>query len=262
VFRAKSGLIKINGINFNIDLELDSAMHSMYFGSYQPEITSLLKRFLREGDTFIDIGSNVGYISAFALGLVGKAGNVHSFEPVPQYFSRLRKIQEDNLDYSLHVNEVAVGKHEGTAKIAVTNLRNIGWNTMVPDFMSKNTIGEEIEISVIRLTDYLSTKDVQNLRLVKIDTEGFEFQVIKGFQEYLRKMEDPPILIIEIAPSAYPKLNSTGSEFAHFMSELGYVALSIDCVHNVQVDKLDKTTDVVFIPRAISNRVHNVIMKK
>jgi FkbM family methyltransferase len=255
VFRAKSGLIEVNGINFNIDIELDASMSNMYFGCYETELTNLLYRFLRKGDTFIDIGANVGYISTYALGLVGRDGNVHAFEPVPQYLSRLRKIQEDNPGYSLHVNGVAVGEREGTANIAVTNLRNIGWNTMVPEFMSKDTIKEEIEISVIRLTDYLSDRDVQNLRLVKIDTEGFEFPVMKGFQEYLRKMKELPILIIEIAPSAYPRLNSTCGEFERFMSELGYVSRSIDCVNDVQIDKLDRTTDVVFIPRNSAQRI-------
>ena len=97
VFRAKSGLIKINGINFNIDLELDPAMRLMYFGSYQYEITDILKRFLRKGDTFVDIGANIGYISTFALGLVGQSGEVHSFEPVPRFFARLNLVKKDNL---------------------------------------------------------------------------------------------------------------------------------------------------------------------
>lgn len=251
MFRAKSGLIKVNGINFHIDLELDPTMSSMYFGFYSYPLTSILRKLLREGDTFIDVGANVGYISAFALGLVGKSGSVHAFEPVPQNLARLRKVQEDNPDYSLHVNGVAVGEREGKASIAVTNLHNIGWNTMVPDFMSKDTIREEIEVRVIRLTDYLSANGVWNLCLVKIDTEGFEFPVMKGFLEYLHKVKKLPILIIEIAPSAYPKLGSTCGDFVHFMSELGYVSRSIDCAHDVQIDRLDKTTDVVFFPKNI-----------
>ena len=253
VFRAKSELVKVNGINFNIDLELDPEMRNMYFESYQYELTRLLGKFLRKGDTFIDVGANVGYISAFALGLVGKAGSVHAFEPVPQYFARLRKIPEDNPDYCLHVNDVALGEREGTARIAVSDVRNIGWNTMVPGLMSEDAIGEELEIDVIRLTDYLSARDVQNLRVVKIDTEGFEFPVMKGFQEYLRNMEELPVLVIEINPLTYEKVDSTLSEFAHFMADLGYVSRSIDCVHVVQVDKVDRLVDVVFIPRTIAS---------
>ena len=63
-------------------------------------------KYLKEGDTFIDIGANVGYISVFAMGLVGKTGSVHSFEPVPQYFNRLKIIKEDNPGYNFYLNEL------------------------------------------------------------------------------------------------------------------------------------------------------------
>jgi FkbM family methyltransferase len=259
VFRAKSGLIKINGINFDIDLELDPAMRIMYFGCYQYEITDILERFLRKGDTFVDIGANIGYISTFALGLVGQSGNVHSFEPVSQYFSRLKQIQQDNPEYNLHVTNKAVGEIKGTATIAVNNIGNIGWNTMVPNFMEKETIREELAIDVIKLTDYLDENDVQNIRLIKIDTEGFEYPVMKGLQEYLQKIEDNsllPIFIIEVVPSAYPKLKSSCAEFTQFMLELSYVSRSIDNIHRaVHVENLDQTTDVVFIPKKIMEEI-------
>lgn len=249
--KAKSGRIQINGINFNIDLELDAVMRSMYFGSYQFEITRLLKRFLRDGDTFIDVGANIGYISAFALGLVGKAGEVHSFEPVPQYLEKLQKIQKDNPAYRHHINGVALGENEGAAIISVTNLKNIGWNTMVPGLMSKDTIKEEIGITVSTLDRYLSQRNIQRLRFVKIDTEGYEFPVIKGFQQYLRSTKELPILVIEVAPTAYPGLKSSLAEFSDFMKNLGYIAWSIDLANLVEVKKLKETTDVVFLPRSL-----------
>jgi FkbM family methyltransferase len=249
LFQAKSGLIKINGVNFSIDVELDPAMRKMYFGSYEYELTNTMKKFLKEGDTFIDIGANVGYISAFALGLVGKTGAVHSFEPVPKYFECLKKVKKDNPDYNIFINDAAVGEIEGTSKIAVTNLRNIGWNTMVPNFMEKSTISEEIEIKVLRLSDYLKTNYVKNLSLIKIDTEGFEFPVMKGLKEYLLGAKILPNIIIEIAPGAYPHLNNSLSEFAQFMKELGYVSKSINCKKPINAAALNKTTDVVFVPK-------------
>jgi FkbM family methyltransferase len=234
-------------------------MRIMYFGSYQYEITDILQRFLRKGDTFVDIGANIGYISTFALGLVGQSGNVHSFEPVPRYFDRLKQIQQNNPEYNLYVTNKAVGEIKGTATIAVNNIGNIGWNTMVPNFMEKETIEKELAIDVIKLTDYLNKNEVNRIRLIKIDTEGFEFPVMKGLQGYLHKIEDNsllPIIIIEVAPSAYPKLNSSLAEFAQFMSELGYAPRSIDNFHRVvQVDNLDQTTDVLFIPKNIFEEI-------
>jgi len=103
------------------------------------------------GDVFVDVGANIGYISAIALGLVGQSGVVHSFEPVPDYFMRLKNIPAANRGYRHIVNQCALGERDGSAKIAVTNTSNIGWNTMVPKFMSAETTKEKIEVPVKRL---------------------------------------------------------------------------------------------------------------
>lgn len=248
VLTAKSGIIQINGINFNVDIDLDPAMHSMYFSIYEPKVTDILKRSLRHGDTFIDVGANVGYISAFALGLVGKTGSIHSFEPVPQFFRRLQRIKNDNPGYNIFLNNTALGEHDHIAQISVTNLNNIGWNTMVPGFMSQNTVKENLWITVTTLDHYVFEHNMERINLVKIDTEGYEFQVIKGFQHYLRSVAELPILVVEIAPAAYPLLNSSLAEFSDFMQELGYVAKSEDLENFVKLEEIEKTTNVVFLP--------------
>ncbi len=97
----KSGEISLNGVQFYFDPALYPASQAMYYQVYQYNITSILKKFLREGDIFIDIGANIGYMAAYALGLVGKTGEVHAFEPVPKYFAKLLNIKQFNPSYHL-----------------------------------------------------------------------------------------------------------------------------------------------------------------
>lgn len=245
-----SAEICLNGIHFRIDFDLDPAMKNMYYGVYETEIIALLKKYLKAGDVVIDVGANVGYISAFALGLVGKRGEVHAFEPVPQYFERLLNIQRDNVDYSFFANNFAAGEKDSISTIAVTNIKNIGWNTMVPDFMQKETIKEEIEVSIKRLDDYLSSNKIDNVRLIKIDTEGYEFPVFKGFQQYLCNVKHLPIIIVEICPAAYPKLNLSVSDFSETISEYGYVPYSINLKQKVDITAFTVTTNVVLLPKS------------
>ena len=247
---ARSGRIQVNGVNFDIDLGLDPRVRQMFYGTYGAEVTGVLRRFLRPGDAFIDAGANIGYITAFGLGLVGRAGEVHAFEPVPRYARRLRQVQTDNPESHLRVNEMALGETPGTAAIAITSLPNIGWNTMVPDFMSVESVDETIQVEVTTLDAYVAENRIPRLRLVKIDTEGFEFPVLKGFLGYLRSANTPPVLVVEIAPSAYPRLGSSLAELASFMTDIGYVAHDVTLDHLVDVPSLDRTTDVVFLPRA------------
>ncbi|MFK0729779.1 MAG: FkbM family methyltransferase [Gloeotrichia echinulata IR180] len=249
LFQPKSGRILLNSVAFDIELDLDPVMRAMYFGAYQMHVASFMKKHLKKGDIFIDVGANVGYISAYAMGLIGQTGQVHAFEPVTEYFERLKNVQKNNPDYRLYINKVALGEREGISTIAVTNVRNIGWNTMVPGFMSEDTIKEEIEIPVTTLDSYLSSNEIDRVRLVKIDVEGFEFPVIKGFQKYLREAKELPILLVEVAPIAYHKLDASIDEFTNFMSDLGYVAVSLDLKHEIEVSALKETTDVVFMPK-------------
>jgi FkbM family methyltransferase len=221
----------------------------MYRGTYQSKVTRLLKRFLRDGDTFIDVGANVGYVSAFGLGLVGKTGQVHAFEPVPRYFDLLRRVQQDNPSFRLDVNGTALGDKPGVATIAVTKLPNMGWNTMVPDFMNARDVAETVEVPVTTLDAYLAEKQIRRLRLVKIDTEGYEFPVLRGFVRTLREMEEPPILIVEIAPGAAAKLGVSRDDLPRFMRELDYECLDVDLTARVEITDLQRTTDVTFVPR-------------
>jgi FkbM family methyltransferase len=245
----RSGRIEVNGIGFNIDLDLDPRYRLMYRGTYQSKVTGLLKRFLREGDTFIDVGANVGYITAFGLGLVGTTGEVHAFEPVPRYFERLRRVQQDNPAFHLHVNGTALGDKPGVAPIAVTKLPNMGWNTMVPDFMNPRDVAETVDVPVTTLDSYLTEKGIRRLRVVKIDTEGYEYPVMRGFVRTLGEMEEPPVLIVEIAPNAAAKLGVSRDEFPQLMRDLDYECLDVNLTTRVEITDLQRTTDVVFVPR-------------
>lgn len=244
----KSGIHRVNGIRFEIDLDLDPAMQAMFTGDYERNLAQLIQRILRPGDTFLDVGANVGYLTAVALGAVGKQGTVHSFEPVPRYFNRLQSLQNLNPDRHLFLHHVAVGSQPGTAQIAVTNLQNIGWNTMVPGFMPPETVRETISVPVVTLDEVLADQNLSRLRLVKIDTEGFEFPAIQGFHSTLRNLSSPPVLIVEVAVGAFPLLNCTLADFAGFMSNLGYIPHTLDLSPLPALESLDKTTDVVFLP--------------
>jgi FkbM family methyltransferase len=253
IVMAKSGIILLNGVHFNIDLDLDPyMMRCIYAGTYEYKIMNILKKLLKNGDTFIDVGANIGYVSAFALSLVGKTGEVHSFEPVPRYLKRLQALRDGNPDFQLYVNDFALGAEEGISSIT-TSINNIGWNTMVPDFMSKDEIKEEIKIDVSTLNNYCFKRNIQKPRVVKIDTEGYEFPVMMGFQQYLLRVDELPIIIIEVGPSAYSKLKLSLTDFACFMANLGYEAFDIKSMRLVEIAKLEETTDVVFLPKHCLN---------
>src|SRR6185312_15602233 len=61
-----------------------------YTGVWEPDISRLIASCLQPGDTFIDIGANIGYFSLMAAKLVGPAGQVYAIEPWPPTLKILR----------------------------------------------------------------------------------------------------------------------------------------------------------------------------
>src|SRR5262249_21386484 len=59
------------------------------FSAYEPYVGRAMKIHLRAGDTFWDIGANIGWFSLLASKIVGSDGKVFSFEPSPDVFNLL-----------------------------------------------------------------------------------------------------------------------------------------------------------------------------
>jgi len=65
-------------------------------GTYEAGTLDIIGKCLRKGDTFIDVGANIGLMSIFASKIVGSNGIVYAFEPEPETFVILRKNIEIN----------------------------------------------------------------------------------------------------------------------------------------------------------------------
>ncbi len=92
-------------------------MRVLYLGLYSTRLVSVLLKYLKKGDIFIDVGAHIGYITAIGTGLVGKKGQVHSFEPVPVYFEKLLEFSHLNKNHQIFVNNYALGETEGISNI-------------------------------------------------------------------------------------------------------------------------------------------------
>lgn len=180
---------KFNGIIYIFDFKNYSRMRNLYLGLYQTKIVSVLLKYLKKGDVFIDVGAHIGYISAIGSGLVGKKGQVHSFEPVPIYFKKLLELSRLNKNHQIFVNNFALGETEGTSNIDL-NKRVKGWNTMVRGLMNPNEIENTIKVRVKSLNDYIFERYIEKISLIKIDVEGFEFPVLKGLTSYFENNKE------------------------------------------------------------------------
>jgi len=256
-FFPRRAIRNIRGVRFECDFALDPRVGDMFFAAYEPDEVAVLERFLRPGDVFVDVGANIGYLTAVGASLVGPKGQVHSFEPVPAYFARLKALCEANPAYAIQPNNLALGERDGTAEIAQSADGNIGWNSMVPGMLAGEGNARHA-VPVRRLDEYLAERGVARVALIKIDTEGFELPVLRGatgFLDAAAKAGALPPILCEVAPGAYPLLGSKVADLADFMTRYGYAALDVERGGRpVRMEALEETTNVLFVPEARSAR--------
>ena len=239
---------RIGDIVFECDLHQYRGTAPIYFGSYALLVIQAMERILKPGGVFFDVGANIGYLSAVGAKLVGTQGQVHSFEPIPAYYARLRRLACLNPSHTIVTNRCAAGEEPGTATIYVT--REAGQNTMVPNYQLQSEITATLQVPVVRLDSYIEERQLRRISLIKIDAEGFELPILRGIEHYFESSADRPPIICEVAPRAYPLMGRSPSEFAGYMARFGYAAFDlIDASTPVDTRTLTRVEDVLFLAK-------------
>jgi FkbM family methyltransferase len=239
--------LRVGDVSFDCDFSLGPKVRDMYFGAYEPEEVDLFRRFVRRGDTVVDAGANIGFFTAVAASLAGPEGEVHAFEPVPAYFQRLVALRAANPRHRFQLNNEALGAEESRAEIRVSGAGNLGWNTLVPELMPRESAAATHEVRVRRLDQYLDEHRVERLALLKVDVEGFELPLLRGFTGWLERRSERPAILCEVAPGAYPPQNARLEDLFSLLARFGYRAFSAAKAERpIAASDLRETTNVLF----------------
>src|SRR5216117_3050061 len=98
----------------------------------------LLKQILFPGAVVVDVGANIGIYSEFLSRCVGPTGLVHSFEPSPDNFRRLR-VATRNLS-NVRLTQAVVGERSGECKLYVSDKLNVDHRAYKADADSRRAV--------------------------------------------------------------------------------------------------------------------------
>jgi len=143
--------------------------------------TNFLREFLRNRQTPIifDVGANVGNY-AKKIFSVNRSAVVYAFEPHPATYKRL---VENIVNQSFYPNNVGVGAEDGELEL-FDYLDEDGsshaslFKNVIQEIHNKEAISHLVR--VITLKDFIESNNIKTIDLLKIDTEGNEFNVLKG----------------------------------------------------------------------------------
>ncbi len=171
---------------------------------HQKKIKKFLKKQISEIDTFVDVGSHKGTYTDLILNNFNPK-KILMFEPQNNIFKFLLKKYRNKKKINIYKFAASdkssyrffnFNKHDLTSSFSTLDTNNSYLKLKAKLFSttSKGMILKKTKIKTVTLFNIFKNKKVKKIDLIKIDTEGHEFQVLQGLKN---KIHDVKYLLIE-----------------------------------------------------------------
>ncbi len=174
----------------------------LYFSRNETKEIKFIKNKIENNSWFVDIGSNIGLYSLNISNINTKYKKVKTFsiEPNPIIFERLKKNYQLLVSHNKFVKNnfllknCAIGDSQSYGKI---DKKVDHANVKIIKNKKININKKFIKIKITKLSYLLKKYKIKNISCIKIDTEGYEFKIIKNFFKKDNIKFFPKYLIVE-----------------------------------------------------------------
>ena len=169
---------------------------------YKKKLSNFLKKiFKKKNITIIDVGAHHGEsIKFFTKNF--KVNMIYSYEASKENFYILTKKISSNKNYHISLNNFGLGENNKSLILSQVNESSSSTFCAIDEnsnyfkkkkkllkfFLKGKYVKSKLKVSIKTLSDEIYKKQIKKIDLLKIDTEGFEFNVIKGAKNSLNKI--------------------------------------------------------------------------
>lgn len=201
---------------------------------YEPHVTAAMRRFLKPGMVFVDIGANLGYLSLVAADAVKSEGRVICFEPNQNNCTLIYMSAKINGFDNIEILPFALA--DTNKNVVYDDMRG---NGIISNF-ELNLETTPLRYVVRALTLDYALRDEPSIDAIKMDIEGAEYMVLQGAANVLEKHR--PVIFSEFSPPGLRNVSGvSGQEFLQHLvgkeyaiSILGFDNEVIDCGDDVE----------------------------
>lgn len=183
---------------------------------------------VQPGDVVYDIGAHIGTYSILALKKSAPSGRVVAYEPENLARAFLeRHLRSNGVEDRAIVRPICCGSDVGTASLYYREGEANGESGLLParELRSKTVPVRKIDSEVAEL-GLIPT-------IIKIDVEGWEWEVLKGAAETLRRYR--PLLFLSLHPRALATLGATAEDVQQWLTPFGYRHQVLGSDHELHV---------------------------
>lgn len=173
--------------------------------------------FIKKGATCIDIGANVGMYSVICSKYAGQNGKVLAFEPSTQTYRALYNVINGKIMSLSNVQlfNMALGDKDANVDL-IFSYENNG-RIMDPLTRIGNSQGN---IKMTTLDRIITSLNIERVDFIKIDVEGFEFNVLKGAVNVISKFH--PLILMEVDNQWLERYSSSSKNICNFLEQFAY----------------------------------------
>ncbi len=170
----------------------------LLFGAYEKGVLFFMRDFsksvLKEPITFLDIGSHVGQHSLF---MSSHVGTIHAFDPYPPVIEKFRHMVDINKIENIFIHQIGIGDKDSELPFYEPYETNTGVGTFresVTDYEERKVLDK---LKIVKGDSWVKENNIENIKIIKIDIEGFEEYALRGLNQTLNTHR--PLIILEVS---------------------------------------------------------------
>lgn len=230
--------------DFKMEVGVKDLIENMicFTGTYDPYTTSVFEDMVFPGDTVLDVGANIGWMTLVAAHKATEAGSVIAFEGNPDNCHKLLRNKElNNFQNILVVNTLVGDRNDAEQKLFLPKDWNMGHSSLSNELEGIDST-RFVTNQMITLSDYLLGNNIQHVDVVKIDVEGAEILVLRGMMDVLQSNQAPTIFM-EINDEYLRSFGSNSTEVYNLLTDIGYVIYYTSEASNI-IFKIEHPSDI------------------
>lgn len=214
-------LISRYGFNWELDIS-DYMQYCLYFG-IETEPRQKLYELVDNTSIVVDVGVNFGE-TLLHFSRLASMGTVIGFEPVPFLFQQCKHHLEINSIANAKLFNLALSDKSEHLNFELAVSHNTGGFSM-----QKSASGKGI-VKAVTLDSFCDENKIEKIDLIKIDVEGFEYNVLNGSRQVLATYK--PTLFIELDDANLRKQHSSARQLIDLLLNLQY------CITNAETESI------------------------
>lgn len=193
-----------------------------HIGTFEAKETSFVRGCVRPGHVCVDAGASFGWYTVLLSKLVGRAGHVHAFEPVPHNRGVLSRNVDLNQCANVTLSAMALDASSGQRDVMVPDIGVSGSFFLHAYRMEYETI----RCATTTLDSYCFGQGIERVDFIKADIEGAEWPMLQGATYVIDHYR--PVLLLEIQRSSTVLFGYEPLDLFRWLEGRGYAPYVIE----------------------------------